>query len=182
MDTGKFIAKSPMKFFFVLLILSLFIREAYPQEDRSLYYQGLRAARAGETEAAFLRFYRITNLFPESKFLENSLFAAGEYYSLVGDSYDAARMFIRFIKDYPESNARIFALAYLLKIAAKQGQDDTVKSLGKEIVILNRVSLLFRDFKEYEYVSPLYMEYKVIYFIDKVKFYLDGKLFTEISY
>jgi len=41
---------------------------------------------------------------------------------------------------------------------------------------------LFRDFKEYSYVSALMREHKAVYYIDKIEFFVDEKLFSEIYY
>lgn len=169
-------------FFIILLLIFLSPHRGDTQEDKKLYSQGIKAARSGDIDFAFMNFYRLLSIFPESEFSEDALFATGEYYFLIGDYYDAARTFNRFINNYPGSEAELFALIYLLEIAKIRGKEKLVKILEKEIVTSQRLAFLFRDFKEYKYLSPLFKSYKVVYFIDKVEFYIDGKLFTKISY
>ena len=170
----------------IFLIIALFIFllpcKGYTQKSGDLYSEGVNAARSGDLDFAFMHFRGLLTAVGESIFSEGALFAVGEYYFLVADYYDAYQTFDRFVKDYPDSPARIFALAYLLEITRKQERKDIIKNLEKAIVTFQQLSLVFSDFKTHTYLSPLSKNYRVIYFIDRVEFYIDEKLFTKISY
>jgi hypothetical protein len=120
--------------------------------------------------------------YPDSRNAEEALFATAEYYFLLGDFTDARPGFIKFISEYPDSKAKPFALVYLIKIAEKQAQESLAESLRKQIITSQQLVLLFRDFKESQYLSPLYRRHKAVHFIDKIEFYIDGELFAQISY
>ncbi len=147
-----------------------------------MYYQGIQAARKGKVDSAFLSFYRLINNFPDSEYLEQTLFGTGEYYYSIGDHSDAKRAFSQLIDNYPNSNARLFAIAYLLKIAEKGGKESELESLKEELIGSQQVSLLFRDFKERSYTSPFNKNYKALNFIDKIEIYIDDELFAKISF
>ena len=85
-------------------------------------------------------------------------------------------------EEYPESKSSPFVLAYLIKIAQKNGDEETVKKLEKELIASQQVSLLFRDFKELQYVSAMSKKYKALYFIDKIEIYIDNELFAQIPF
>ena len=144
--------------------------------------QMVQAARSGKTNVAFMYFYRLLNLFPESSYSADSLFGVGEYYFSIKDYGDAGRTFSEFIMNYPQSGAAPFAIAYILKIARERAQEDLIKRMEKELVVLKQVSLVFRDFAEITYVSPLSNSYKALYFIDKVEIYVNDELFAKVSF
>ena len=108
------------------------------------------------------------------------MFGIGEYYFLQSDYGDARRILDMFIEKFPGSKARIFAMAYLLEIDRRLGRD--VLPMEKDIVSFMKVTLLFRDYKIYRFNSVLRNKYKVIYFIDNVQFYVNEKLFCQVSY
>ena len=170
------------RFFIVILLIFLFVQKGYPYGDRDLYYQAIQTAQSGNTHFAFMYFRRLLREFPESRFFEDSLFTTGEYYFLIDDYFDAKKTFEKFINDYPESRARLFALTYLLKIAEDQQRQSLRQDLEKQILKLKQIVLLFKDFEEYEYTSPLSKKYKAIYFIDRIEIYIDDDLFTKISF
>ena len=174
-----------MKFkilFVIILLVLLSWNSGNAQEERQLYSMAASAVKSGDLDTAFMHFRSLLENYPESKYRENPLFAIGEYYYLIADYSDAVKTFISFISDYPDSKGRQFALAYLLKIAQIRGEESLVKSLEEKIVTLRQLTLLFSDFKEYKYRSSLLKEHRVIYYIDKVEFYVDKELFAKISY
>ena len=113
---------------------------------------------------------------------EDALFSLGEYYFGVSDYHDAVKAFSRFIASYPESEAKLFAFAYLLEVARDEGNQDLAGMLTKEIVTSKQLNLLFSEFKKQTYISSFSKEYKAIFFIDKVEIYIDEEFFSEISY
>jgi outer membrane protein assembly factor BamD (BamD/ComL family) len=167
-------------FFTGLLILPLIT--TFAAEDSVLYKQAVVAARQGEINLAFINFYRIINLYPESPFFDEALFGAGEYYFSVHGYSDAAEMFSSYVYKYPHSKIKLFALVYLFKMATAEDNEDIAKRLKKEIVTFQQLSFIFRDSKIFSYHSPLGKRYKAVYFIDKVEFYIDEVLFAEVRY
>jgi outer membrane protein assembly factor BamD (BamD/ComL family) len=164
------------------LFLLLYCSLVYALEDDYIYREAIKAAKTKDFAYAFMSFrYLLTN-FPDSKYTEDALFATGEYYFLIGDYTDARPALIKFINEYPDSKAKPFALVYLLKITEKQTQRTLAQGLEKEIVTSRQLVLLFKDFKEFQYLSPLNRRHKVVHFIDKVEFYIDGELFAKIFY
>jgi hypothetical protein len=114
--------------------------------------------------------------------MDKALFALGEYYFFEGDYYDAELTFKHFVHDYHKAHGYLFAMAYLREIARLKGLDNEAAAFNKDIISFMQVSLLFRDYKIYKYISPMHIRYKAVYFIDKVEFYKDDKQFTILSY
>jgi len=165
-----------------ILLLSLFFaRDGYSQ-DKELYNKATKLARDKQLDFAFSYLDMIVNIYPKSSFFENALFSCGEYYFISGDRSSAKGIFDKFIALLPESKAKPFALTYLLKIAELDQSQDAVDNLQKEIISFKQVSLVFRDFKEYSYLSALNKEYKIVYFIDRAEIYIDGDLFAKIPF
>jgi len=168
------------KLFFPLIIfLLVFTLEGYAGEDKRLYSEAVRAARKGKDDFAFMKFNLILEMHPKSKLLERALFATGEYYFQIRNYYDASVTFKKFVLDYPNSKAKLFALVYLLEIARKLEKERLINAIEKEIVTFWQVSLFFRNYKTYKYTSPFSKRYKALYFIDRVEFYIDGQFLTK---
>jgi len=167
---------------FILLSILFALPKVCAWEDKKLYSQGVNAAAKGKDDLAFIHFSSLLRKFPHSGVAEPALFAIAEYYFLIGDLRDSEKSFNKFITDYPDSKARIFALFYLLRMAEKAEEQSLVEDLEREIIGFRRASFLFRAFKNYAYTSALRRRHKALYFIDKIEFYVNGKLFTTISY
>lgn len=174
------LSKNQGVFALFFLLIFLFPHKGYSQADRNLYNRGIQAAREGRTEAAFLHFNRLLNDFPDSEYMPQALFATGEYYFSIGDYYDARRNFDKLVNNYPE--ARLYAIAYLIKMAEEEGRKNEAGKLKEGLIGWQQVSLLFRDFKEHSYTSPLNRNYQALNFIDKIEIYIDGGLFAKISF
>lgn len=155
---------------------------AHSQQNESLYLQGLNAAKSGNLDFAFINFHAFLNSHSGSAKVEPVTFTIGEYYFLTKNYRDAFSIFNKFINKYPDSKARPFAFAYLMKIGEIYAKEEFVENIKKEIVTFKQVGLLFSNFKEYVYRSLSFKEYKLVYFIDKAKFYINGELFSEIPY
>ena len=181
-----FLKRKNMARYVVALALGLLIfvpaNFAYPQGSLSLYYKGVHAARFGDKDFAFMYFKNLLREFPESELAESALFAVGEYCFSILNHHDAVKYFSSFINSYPESKAKLFALAYLREIAKLENNPELAEKISKEIVTSKQLRLLFSEFKEYTYWSAFYEQYKAVFFIDKVEIYIDEELFTEISY
>ncbi len=155
---------------------------AYADEAQTLYRQAVRAARAGDFSAAFMSYHALLDESAVPVRIEQALFAVGEYYYLSGNMVDAVKVFVRFVREYPDSPGRPFALVYLFKIAQQQNNASLAQDLRQRIVTLQQLSLLFRDHKKYTFRSPLFRTYALVYYIDKVECRIDGELFAQITY
>lgn len=152
------------------------------QEEGMRYAQAEEAARSKDYDTAYMYFNSLLSEYPGSAHREQAVFALGEFSFLRGDLKAAATLFTSFISEYPDAKGKVFALAYLFKIAQDQGYEQLVLRLKNEIVTYRQLSLLFRNSKEYRFRSPLFRKHRVIYYIDKVEFYADGELFAQVSY
>ncbi|MFC1804732.1 tol-pal system YbgF family protein [Candidatus Omnitrophota bacterium] len=168
--------------FVLILLLFVFARPGFGGEAGRIYSEAKSAARRGKQDFAFIRFDSLLRRFPDSRYAQDALFANGEYYFQIGDYRDAVRIFKKLAQKYPDSKSKPFDLAYRLRIAREEDDQELVQDLEKEIVAFERLSLFFRESKEHQYRSPLNRKHKVIYFIDKVEFYVDGELFEKVSY
>jgi len=147
-----------------------------------VYSQAVKFAKAGKNDFAFMYYNKLLKSYPMSKYRDQALFATGEYYFRISGLKQAAAAFQTFIDENPNSNERLYALAYLLSIANKDNNESVMRGLEKQIIDLQQVSFVFRESKEIAYRSPLYQNYKAIIHIDKIEFYLEGELFAKVSY
>lgn len=168
--------------FLVTLLVFLCIFAVYAEESQRLFISGKRAAKAGNSAFAFMSFRSLLENFPDSSYRQEALFANAEYYFLIGAFTDARPAFIRFLSEYPDSKARPFVLLYLSKIAEAQGEPALAESLRQEIITSQQLVLLFRDYKQFQYLSPLNRRHKAVHFIDRIEFYIDNEFFAQISY
>ena len=171
------------KLFFIVIISAFFSSyQVFANSANFLYEEGVKAAKSGNLDKAFMNFRALIREYPKSRFRENALFGLGEYYFHIADYHDASLIFIQLIDSYPDSESKIFSLVYLLEIAKKQQSQDLIEKLEKDILTFKQHSFIFKDFKKYSYSSPLAKKYKAVYFIDKIEFYIDGELFTTTRY
>lgn len=170
------------KLWTMVLLVFLLCNVGYAQDSKETYYRGIEAAKSQDLDSAFMYFQLLLSFPSELKYRQDALFATGEYYFAIGDYRDANSAFMQLIRDYPDYKGKLFALAYLFKIAEKQDKESLAKSLENKIIIFKRSIFLFKDSQDYKYKSPLCKEYKVIYYIDKVEFSINGKSFAQISY
>jgi len=169
-------------FITIFLFIFLFYNLGHAQEEAKLYSQAVKAAKSGNFIFAFMYFRSLLANYPDSKYREGALFAQGEYYFLIADYNDAGSTFIKFINNYLGSKARIFALAYLFKIAENKKNSSLAKKIKNEIITFQRLSFLFSNYKEFKYRSLFLKKYRALYYIDKVEFYAGGELFAQIPY
>lgn len=166
----------------IFIFSSVYLHALYAEEDRALYRQAMRAVKEKNFNSAFMDFKIFLEENPESKLAEGALFALCEYYFENSDYYDAFYAFNRFLKEHPQSKARIFALVYLSEIARQENNQELAEKLEKAIISSEQIALLFRESKEFRFRSPFLKNYKAVYFIDRVEFYIDGTPFAQIHY
>ena len=151
-------------------------------EDRELYDHAVRSAKSGDKDFAFMYYTQILRDYPKSQITESVLFAQAEYYAFLPDYKQASALFNRFIREYPNSKTKLFVLGHLLRIAEIQKDPQRIQELKKEITTFKQVSFVFRDFKEFKYISPCSGKYSAIFRIDTVEFFLEGELFAKVSF
>jgi len=147
-----------------------------------VYSKAVKFAKAGQSDFAFMQYSKLLRNYPMSKYRDRALFATGEYYFQNFGFKQATEAFQTFIDEYPDSDERLYALAYLLNIAKKDSNESFAQSLEKQIINLQQVSFVFRDSKEIAYTSPLFQNHKAVIHIDKIEFYVEGELFAKVSY
>jgi len=150
--------------------------------EARLYSKALKFAKSGQEYFAFMQYNNLLRNYPESKYRERALFATGEYYYRESDLKQAETMFKTLLSEHPDSKEHLYTLAYLLSIADKNNDRPFVEDLEKQIINLQQVSFIFRESKEIAYRSPLYQNYKAVIHIDKIEFFVEGKLFAKVSY
>jgi len=175
----EYIKKSLM----VLLVLTLFFLNGFCEaSDKSTYNRALTSARSHNNEFAFMYFRQLVRDYPNSCYVPEAIFAQGEYYFSIPNYEEAFLFFEEYIDRYPDSQAAIFALAHQLKIAQLKRDKDLAKEIEKKIISVKQVGLVFTDFKQYEYKTPLDQKFLAVFHIDKIEFYADDTLFAKISY
>ena len=173
-----------MKRYFIWTVLALIWlgSAGFAPGETRLYSKAVRFAQAGQVHFAFMQYNQLLRNYPASKYRGRALFAAGEYYFRISGFQDAEKAFTAFLDEYPDAQEKIYALAYLLRIARRNGNEASVEDLEKQIIDLRQVSFVFRESKEAAYRSPLHQNYKAVSYIDKIEFYVEGKLFAKVSY
>jgi len=167
----------------ILFILAFSLSgSALAQDESWLYASAMQEAKAGNREFSFIQLNALVRTYPESKYLENSLFVIGEYYFQDKNFADAADTFSQILEKFPDSKSTVFTMVYLLKIAQERGAEGLAANLEKAIATFHKLSLVFRNSKVFIYRSASRNKYKAEYYIDKVEFYKDGELFAQVSY
>lgn len=166
----------------ILLFILLFFNYGFSQDDGRIYSMAIREVKADNLDFAFMYFRSLLRDYPDSKYAQDGSFAIGEYYFITANYKNAAEAFSNFINDYPDAKGLPFALIYLLRVSRLRQDEPTFEKLKDEIIGLKRLAFLFRESKGYTYKSPLRRKYRMVYYIDKVEFYLDDKLFEKIPY
>ncbi len=172
----------------IIIILGFFIMAVcfngvvYAAEETWLYNNAVSEAKAGNYEFSFLNLHSLVRSYPFSKYQENAQFSIGVYYFNSKNYSGAVDAFVELLDKFPDSQSTVFTMAYLLKIAQARQNEQLIVDLEKTIAMFHKLSLIFRQSKEFTYTSVLQNKYKVIYYIDKVEFYKDGELFAQVSY
>lgn len=168
---------------FSFFILSMFFQGiVFAETDSWLYSEAVKEANQGNYEFAFLHLHSLARSYPESKYLEDALFTIGEHHFTGNNSSGAVEAFSQLLEKFPDSKSTLFSLAYLLKVAQARKSEKLAADLEKTILTFHKISLVFRDSKEFTYKSAFQNRYKAVYFIDKVEIYKNDELFTQVLY
>jgi len=166
------------------LFLAILFMAAWPQgfcqDAEALYRQGLAAAAANNPDFAFISFDTLVKTFPESPRCPDALFAIAEYYSAQGDLKKSGSFFNQACDEYKDFSGRLFAFARLYQFADLANNESHRQDTRDKMLAGNSFSLLFCDYKERAYRSALGHKYLARYFIDRIEFFVNGKLFVAI--
>jgi|EPASupsiteSAE347_1022098.scaffolds.fasta_scaffold54248_1 tetratricopeptide (TPR) repeat protein len=146
------------------------------------YSKAVEAAKAGDKIFAFMHFRDIVEHDANSQYREKALFALGEYYFSVSDYNDSFKAFDNLLTQYPDSKMRPFALFYIYKMAKDAGKTDLAAELKKQILNWERVILIFKKSKEHKFRSPTGINYRLTHYVDRLEFFIDGKLQEQVLY
>ena len=158
------------------------ILPGFAQDDAYVYSCAREAAQAGDRDAAFSYCHSLLHYGEASPYYQDALFAVGEYYFEHGDYGGSAAVLITLLNAYPQGKAMPFAALFLLRIDESAHRMMPSDDLKKKIITFKQLSLLFSEYKEYAYNSPLGNRYKAVYFIDKVEFYVDDQILAIVAY
>jgi len=152
---------------------------------RARYDAAVRYIKLKQPDFALMEFRSLLREFPKSPLVQKTSFAIAEYYYNNKMYNDAIKSFAGYVKDYPDSKAGIFAKVYLLKII-EEIKDPAweEKRLFEEIqkdFFSKPLFLLFKEYKETSYKSPLQNKFKIRYYIDNIEVYRNGQLFIKIT-
>jgi len=177
-----------INFIFLFIAGLIFIiggQDLYASEAGAMYKEAVRCIKAKQPDFAFMELRSIVRDFPESPFAQRTIFAMAEYYYDSGMYYDAITNFTRYINDYPDSKAGVFAKAYLLKIMEEikdpSWEEKRMLENAKRDFFSKPLFLLFTEYKETSHRSALWNKFKIRYYIDNVEVYRNGQLFVNIT-
>ncbi|MBU1913353.1 MAG: outer membrane protein assembly factor BamD [Candidatus Omnitrophica bacterium] len=152
---------------------------------RTKYDAAIGYIKKKQPDFALMEFRSLLREFPKSLFAQKSSLAIAEYYYDNKMYNDAIKSFTGYVKNYPDSKAGIFAKAYLLKII-EEIKDPAweEKRLFEDIqkdFFSKPLFLLFKEYKETSYKSPLQNKFKIRYYIDNIEVYRNGQFFIKIT-
>ncbi|MFA5199291.1 MAG: outer membrane protein assembly factor BamD [Candidatus Omnitrophota bacterium] len=166
----------------ISVLFFLFMGLGKAGAQRQDYQLAKDAAKSGDKEFALMHFSSVLKNDPDPNHRQEALFAVAEYYYLAGDFPDSLGSLSEFLENYPDSKLRPVALFLLLEISENFNNDSLSKSVEKQIMDLKRIFLVFKEAQEYSFKSPLGLDYKLIYYIDKIEFFINGQLKKQIIY
>lgn len=144
--------------------------------------QAMISAKEGKNDFALMDFRTLLENCPNSRFTMAAEFAQGEYYFLESNLDFASDEFKRFYAKYPQHEEAQIALAYLYKIAEIQNHPDDMKEYRHKAASFRQLTFIFNDKKSYKFFSGFQRNYNLVYYINKVELYVNGKLFTEVPF
>ena len=139
-------------------------------------------AQQEEFDFAFINFYSLLENYPKSPYCLAAQFALGEYYYLQNNLPMASDEFKKFYIQYPQHQESLIALAYLFKIAQTQKNHDVMKNYRKKAASFRQLTFIFNNKKSFQFLSGFQRKHKLVYYINKVELYVNGKLFTEVPF
>ena len=139
-------------------------------------------AKAGNRDFAFLQYQALLRQTAQGKYKNEAMFGLGEYYFSMADYRDARPLLDTCSKECSGFEQKLFSFVYLLKIAQLRKDVSLQKELEQKIMMLKKHAFIFSDSKKYKYRSPLNFSYLAVYSIDKIEFFMEGRLLAKITY
>ena len=139
-------------------------------------------AKAGKRDFAFLQYQALLRQSPEGKYKSEALFGLAEYYFSMTDYRDAQPLLDTCANECQGFEQKLFSLVYLLKLAQLRKDVKLQKELEQKVMALKKHVFIFSESKKYKYLSPLNQNYLAVYSIEKIEFFVGGKLLAKITY
>ncbi|MFZ5800276.1 MAG: hypothetical protein ACOY3D_02725 [Candidatus Omnitrophota bacterium] len=167
---------------FIPLILSLGLFVLVAADSLSRYAYGrFEASGSVDEELTFIKLRRsLTDTTITSAEAAKSRFGIAEYYFRNNAFLDAFRAFKEYADKYPPEVSTLLARVYLYKIADLKKDTETAQTLKKDIFSESFV-LLFSKYKTLKYRSAFGNDYEVHYYLDRIKIFLNGEVFAELT-
>ena len=166
-----------------LLLQGCFWVPCVKASEANLEWQdAVKSAKQGEYDFAFMDFKTITDDYPNSPRFLAATFAQAEYYFLENNLQAASDEFKTFYNKYPKHEESLIALVYLFKIAQIQNYPDDIKEYRNKIASFHQLTFIFNDKKSFKFFSGFQRKYRLVYHINKVELYVNGQLFSEVSF
>lgn len=150
--------------------------------DAELYHQVQSSVQRGNLDFAFMQMRNILRDYPSSRYRGKAIFGMGEYHFLIPQYPQAEAMFNQYLDNFSDSEGTLFALCLLHQIAAFKKDAAKAAELKDRIIKYKQVSLIFREYQEYKFVSPLNRTYRAVFHIDRIDFFVGDEPLATISY
>jgi hypothetical protein len=144
--------------------------------------EAVGSAKQGEDDFAFMDFHTLLEDYPNSPHAMAAKFAQGEYFFLQNNLQMASDEFKDFYAHYPRHQESMIALIYLFKIAQIQKHPDDMKEYHNKAATFRQLTFIFNDKKSFHFLSGFQRQHRLVYYINKVELYVNGKLFTEVPF
>ena len=171
-----------------VIILSLLLQGCFwvtcvkASEADLEWKEAVGSAQQGEYDFAFMGFHTLLDDYPNSRYTRPAEFAQGEYYFLENNLLMASDEFKDFYAAYPQHEEALVALTYLFKIAQIQKRQDAMKEYRNKAASFRQLTFIFNDKKSFKFLSGFQRKHKLVYYINKMDLYVNGKLFTEVPF
>ncbi len=171
-----------------VIILSLLLQGGFvvtcvkASEADLEWKEAIGLAKQGEYDFAFMNFQTVLDDCPDARRCLAAEFAQGEYYFLQNNLLMASDAFKSFYAKYPRHEEALIALAYLFQIAKIQNHPNDMKEYRTKAASFRQLTFIFNDRKFFKFLSGFQREHKLVYYINKVELYVNGQLFTEVTF
>lgn len=145
-----------------------------------LWTRAVTMAQQGQMDLAFTNFRMIVDDYPDSAKTPKAQLDVGEYYYSQNDFNSALPEFENIVRQHPKDKESLIALAYLFKMAQLQGQKEAMGKYQKQLASSHPFALVFNNSKSLECTSGFLHKYKMVFQIDRIEVFKDGRSFVEI--
>lgn len=152
--------------------------------DRILYNRAVDSARNSDFNTTFFALRQLLREYPESNYIPDTKFALGEYYFKQNNYRESLGMLSDFLDNYPQHQARVFALAMVYKLFKEYASDKTLEAFDikiKDKFFNKPLFLLFSRSRNKTYHSFLDTNFTIREYIDKIEILKDNESFLEVS-